>query len=311
METVFSRHRRCYGLVGLLTLLLLPVASGQAQRGTPPGDLEGTLARASARVEDYLTRAQSLVCTETVHVQPLSTGLTGDGFGRTIESELRLSWDGDGDGESAGEARTRRQVMKVNGHRPRAKDRNNCTGPEQHDTEPQPLSLLLASERDDYAFSWAGLGKVDKRDAVMVDFRQVEKVKVDIRLLEGTEDCVSYELTGGMRGRLWIDAETADVLRLDQRLAGQVEVRLPEALARKPGVSPVWTLERWDTSMRFKRVTFDEPQELLVLPVSTTTLRVTLGSGTPRQRTTTIYSRYKRFLTGGRLVPGEPPPPEP
>ncbi len=311
METVLSRHRRSLGPVGLLALLILPVATGHAQRGVlPGGDLDSTLARASARVEQYFARAQSLVCTETVHVQPLSAGLTGDGFGRTIESELRLSWDGGGEGETAGEARTRRQVMKVNGHRPRAKDRDNCTGPEQHDTETQPLSMLLASERDDYAFSWAGLGKVDKRDALMIDFRQVEKVKVDVRLLEGTEDCVSYDLTGGMRGRLWIDAETHDVLRLDQRLAGQVEVRLPEVLARRPGVSPIWTLERWDSSMRFKRVTFDEPQELLVLPVSTTTLRVTQGSGTPRQRTTTTYSRYKRFLTGGRLVPGAPPPPE-
>jgi hypothetical protein len=168
--------------------------------------------------------------------------------------------------------------------------------------------MLLASERADYAFSWAGRGRVDKRDALMIDFRQVEAVKVDVRLLEGTDDCVSYDLTGGMRGRLWIDAETADVLRLDQRLAGQVEVRLPKALARKPGVSPIWTLERWDTSMRFKRVSFDAPEELLVLPVSTTTLRVTHGSGSPRQRTTTTYSRYQRFLTGGRLVPGPDAP---
>ncbi len=279
-------------------------ATGDAQPPGVPVDLEGTLTRARARVEQYLARAQSLVCTETVHVQPLSSGLTGEGFGRTVESELRLSWDG-GDSDGASEARTRRQVVKVNGRPPRKKDRNNCTGPEQHETEPQPLAMLLASERDDYAFSWAGRGRVDKRDAVMVDYRQVEAVKVDVQLIEGNDDCVSYDLTGGMRGRLWIDAETHDVLRLDQHLAGQVDVRMPKAIANKPGVSPIWTLERWDTTMHFKRVAFAEPQELLVLPVSTTTVRVTQGSGTPRLRTTTTYSRYQRFLTGGRLVPDQ------
>ncbi len=306
MTSDVPRLRRPHAAAIAVAVVTLTVTVARAQRGEPAGDLEGTLARATARVEQYFTRAQSLVCTETVHVQPLSSGLTADGFGRTIESELRLSWDGDTDSETAGEARTRRQVVKVNGHRPRPKDRDNCTGPEQHDTEPQPLSMLLPSQRADYAFSWAGSGRVDKREAVMIDFRQVEKVKVDVKLVEGTEDCVSYDLTGGMRGRLWIDAETSDVLRLDQHLAGQVEVRLPKELTRRPGVSAVWTLERWDTTMRFKRVTFEEPEELLVLPVSTTTLRVTNGSGSPRQRTTTSYSRYKRFLTGGRIVPSPP-----
>lgn len=303
MEIVLPRRRRPLGPAPLLALLLLQTtAAGQAQRGLDPAELHATLTKASARVEEYFTRAQSLVCTETVHIQPLNYGLSADGFGRTVESELRVSWDAGIGGDATGEAQTRRQVVKVNGHAPRANDRDNCTGPEQHETEPQPLSMLLASERDDYAFSWAGRGKIDKRDAVLIDFRQVEEVRVDVQMVEGNDDCVSYDLTGGLRGRLWIDAETSDVLRLDQRLAGQVDVRLPRAIARRPGASPVWTLERWDTTMRFKRVAFEEPQEALVLPVSTTTVRVTRGSGSPRLRTTTTYSRYKRFLTGGRIV---------
>jgi hypothetical protein len=66
-------------------------------------------------------------------------------------------------------------------------------------------------------------------------------------------------------------------------------------------------MERWDSSIRFKPVSFTEPDETLVLPVSISTLRITRGSGTPRLRTTTSYSSYKRFLTGGRVVkePGE------
>ena len=241
---------------------------GQAPAAGAPGDVGETLAKATARVEQYFTRAQSLVCTEIVHVQPLSSGLSGEGFGRTVESELRLSWDPGSDGEAAGEARTRRQVMKVNGHAPRKNDRNNCTGPEQHDTEPQPLSMLLAKPS---ATPTASRGRDAaasiRRDAVMIDFREIAELKVtDVQEADDNEDCISYSVTGGMRGRIWIDAETNDVLRLDQRLGGQVEVPLPKKAARRPGASPTWTIERFDTTMRFKRVTFTSPRKCWCCP---------------------------------------------
>ena len=106
----------------------------------------------------------------------------------------------------------------------------------------------------------------------------------------------------GAFGLLGIDAETHDVMRLDQRLSGMVEVPLPRK-ARRDARSPLsWTMERWDTSIRFKRVTFDNPQETLVLPDELTSIRIMRGAGTPRLRTTTRYKDYQRFLTGGRVV---------
>ena len=309
METALPRRRRLIAPGCLLALIMLAVAPGLAQRDAPPGDLAATLARASGRVEEYFARAQSLVCIETVIIQPLNSSLTGDGVGRVVESELRLSWAPGENGEPSGEAQTRRQVIKVNGGRPRAKDHNNCTGPEQNETETQPLSMLLASQRDDYAFSWAGRGRVDKRDALMIDFREVTPLRVDVTAVANNEDCVSWTVTGGGRGRLWLDTESFDVLRLDQRLGGQVEVPLPKAVARRAGAVRVWTMERHDTSYRFKRVAFTAPDETIVLPVSSTSLRVTAGSGTPRLRVTTAYKNYQRFLTGGRLVPGDSAPP--
>jgi hypothetical protein len=61
-------------------------------------------------------------------------------------------------------------------------------------------------------------------------------------------------------------------------------------------------MERWDTTIKFKAVKFQEPEETLMLPVSSTSLRVTRGAGTPRLRTMTQYSDYKRFLTSGRVI---------
>jgi hypothetical protein len=58
--------------------------------------------------------------------------------------------------------------------------------------------------------------------------------------------------------------------------------------------------------MRFRRLGFSDPEETFVVPVSTTSLRVTRGAGTPRLRTTTEYTAYKRFLTGGRIIGDAP-----
>jgi hypothetical protein len=121
-------------------------------------------------------------------------------------------------------------------------------------------------------------------------------------MVENNDDCVSYDIEGGLRGRIWLDAESYDVLRMDQRMQGMIEVPLPLELRRRPGVEPRWTVERLDTTYRFKRVRFDDPEETLVLPVSTSSLRITRGAGTPRMRINTEYKGYRRFLTGGRLI---------
>ena len=81
-----------------------------------------------------------------------------------------------------------------------------------------------------------------------------------------------------------------------------VEMRLPRVLARRPGASPYMILERSDTTLRFGRVSFQSPEESLLLPVTSTSLRIMRGGGASRLRTTTKYSEYRRFMTAGRVV---------
>lgn len=274
---------------------------------THDDDLGVLLDRAAGRVEEFFARAQSLVCTETVHVQPLSYGFASEGFGRTVESELRLTWSPGADGEAATEAQTLRQVTRVNGHPPRKNDRRNCTTPERHDTETQVLSMLLDGRRDDFDWTLAGAGKVDQRPAVLLDYREKQRISLEVRVSEGDEDCLTFDIKGGDRGRVWVDAETYDVLRIDQRLSGQVEAPTPRLLQRRPGALPHVTVERLDRSYRFKRVKFADPDETMVLPVSHTQIMVTHGNTAARQRVTTEYKKYRRFLTGGRVVPDPQP----
>ena len=285
-------------------LLVLPIAltavvsadSGQAV------DVGGLLHRAGERVTEFFARAQSLMCLEKVSLQPLSSGFGADGPSRFVESELRLSWEPSPEDPTPKEAKTLRQLLRVNGSAPRKKDMNNCTTPEQQASETQPLSLLLTGQRGDYTFKFERLETLDGRSAIVVSYRQVKKPTVDVSLVDGKEDCISFDIDGGMRGRIWIDAETHDVLRLDKTLNGLVDIPLPWKVVRRGGPN-FWTMERWDESIRFKRVTFQDPEETMVLPVSSSTLQITRGAGTPRLRTTTQYLAYRRFLTGGRVIP--------
>jgi hypothetical protein len=261
------------------------------------------LDRATERVQQYFARAQSLVCLETVYLQPLGPSLSPDGRSRSVESELRLSWQPSPEEPTPKEARMLRQVLKVNGRPPRKNDHENCTTPEQQSSEAQPLSMLLPEERRRYRFVMAGRRMLDGRSAVLLDYRQEGRPVVETSVVDDNEDCISFLVDGGVRGRLWIDEQTYDVLRLDQGLSGLIDIPMPREVRRRGGdYATSWTMERWDLSIRFKPVTFKEPDETLLLPESVMSLKVVRGAGTPRLRVQTRYTHYKRFLTGARVV---------
>ena len=285
-----------------LAICVVAAVRLSADDGEQAALLATVLQKAGERVEHFFTRAQSIVCLEVVTLQPLNSGMTNQGFGRIVESELRLSWQPGDDGRPATEAQTLRQLLRVNGQTPRQNDWKNCTTPEQTTQETQDLSLLLPSQREEYRFEFRGETKIDGRAAIMIDYRLLKEATVESHLLEGRDDCISFDIDGGMRGRIWIDAATHDVLRLDQRLHGLVEIPLPRKTRLLPNDRPYWTMERWDTSIRFRPMTFANPDETLVLPESRSSLQVTHGAGTPRLRTTTRYKNYQRFVTGGRVV---------
>ena len=291
-------HRR---LIGAALVLALSAMSGLAFGPVPPIDLATTLQRVGERVEQHFTRAQSLMCLERVDLHPLGGQLGALGLGRRVESELRVSWDPLTQVTSLPEARMLREVLKVNGRAPRRNDPNACTTPEQDSTETHPLSMLLPGQQSEYRFSPVGRGRVDQRAVIVLDYKSPAKPSIDVHRVAGTEDCISFSITGGTRGRLWIDAETYDVLRLDHGLNGLIDIAVPPKPSRRHE-RQFWTLERLDTSIRFKPVNFQDPEETLTLPVSLSSLMITRGAGTPQLRTMTEYSNYKRFLTGGRIV---------
>ena len=285
--------------LGLL-ICLVPFAAIRAEQPATRIDLGGLLGRVGAAVERYYARAQSLICLESVLIQPLNYDLMPDrSFPRQLQYELRVAWDEAASGESS-PAMVQRELLKVNGRTPRPKDKPQCLDPTA--VSPDTLAMLLPSEQSDFTFTVAGSTKFKNRPAVMVDYQPNQRERPGAELFEGREECFRItNIDGYIKGRIWVDAETDTVLRLDQRLSGFVDVTVPADRRRRRESLPV-TVERLDSSIVFSAVTFDEPEETLTLPASVETVSVIRNSGSPRIRETRRFTNYRRFLTGGRVV---------
>ena len=116
-----------------------------------------------------------------------------------------------------------------------------------------------------------------------------------------TNGRVSISLPGRSRGEAWVDVESGDVLRLDEYLTRRFEFREPKD---RPGARMGWiALERNDLSIRYHRVTFENPAETLLLPRSVERSWTLQGNGfVPRYFTSQQFSDHRRFLGAGRLI---------
>src|SRR4029077_12722821 len=177
------------------------------------------------RIAEFYKRAQNVICVEKSVVQQIGANYTPEGFARTVESELHVEAD---DGDAAGEAKVVREIRKVNGRVPREKDgreRAGCTDPNPLSTE--PLAFLLPSHRCEYQVAIARTGTDRNRTALLVDFTSANR-KSAIELKEdprGRDDCFQWAGDAAVKGRVWIDVATYDVLRVDERWIGRVDVR--------------------------------------------------------------------------------------
>ena len=262
-----------------------------AQSVSPDAAVE----RVGDYVERYYARAQSIMVDENVIIQPLGLDLRVEGFARRLTYELRVEWDPDATDEES-PAKVTRQLLAVNGRPPRKDQEPQCLDPRS--TSPEPLAFLLPERREKFTFKAAGLGRVGDRSAMMIDYRSV---RPEAPKVEWKDECVSIDLPGRARGRIWIDPETSEILRLDESIIGLVDIPVP-AKQQRAGGSTHMTIERADSTIRYRRVPFRDPDETLLLPSSIDTLTVVKNSGSPRTRISQSFTNYRRFVTGSRIV---------
>jgi hypothetical protein len=267
-----------------------------AARAPADFDVSALLARVTARVEEYYARAQSIICLETVQVQALKPDLLAEGFPRRLEYELRIAWDEPDEPDALPEAQVLRRLLRVGGRPPDPDDDDGCMDPKA--VSPEPLSMLLPGNRDDFTFTLAGTGRTDGRDAIRIDYRSMEKGEAQVTW---KGDCVGIALPGRSAGHIWIDAETYDVLRLDEHLVGQFDYKVPREHSHL-GSASYMVIERSDMTIRYAPVSFDDPPETLLLPKSIESLQIVRGAGVPRARIVQTFSGYRRFLTDAHIL---------
>jgi hypothetical protein len=291
------RLKRIGALVGL-GLAVSTAATSQPSGGM---DVSAVLVRVGERVAEYFARAQSLVCRETVSIQTLNTSFTGDGsLARHLVYDLRIEWQPAANPDEAPVANVLREIVSVGGRRARPNDEPKCMDPKP--VTPDPLAMLLPNKQSDFTFNWGGFAKVDGKPAVMIDYRSRESGKPVVTKKD--EDCYEFDAPGRTRGRVWIDQSSGDVLRLDEALTGMVDFDYTDRSRSRMFSS--WTIERADTSIRYRQLTFQAPEETLTVPISIdrmTVIRNSIGlTLTPRVRISQRFSDYRRFVTEGRIV---------
>jgi hypothetical protein len=288
----------------LAGVLLLGWVTAWPLGAAVPGQtsIDDLLRRVGDRLGDYYQRMASVVCTETATVQPIGRDWTPDGMARTVESELRIEAT-DADGQPLPEARVVRDIRRVNGRAPRERDltdRTGCTDPDPLSSE--PLAFLLPAHQHEYDFTGIERGRERDRDAWVLSFASKTRGG-RVELVEdprGHADCFDWTGPVAVKGRVWIDAATAEVLRVDRYNQGPVDVRVPRALQRRYNFDTYVTLDRDEISIRYEEVAFTEPSEVLLLPRSIDEVTV-IRNGLQSVRRTTRFSDYRRFLTAGRI----------
>ena len=284
--------------LALAWLGLEPAAT--AQKRAPVQDPTLLLDKIGDYVQQYYSRAQSLIAREQVERQPIRSDRLSDGPSTRYQYQVRLEWVALAAGESP-TATMLRELTAINGRAPKQSDQPKCSQPKEQWVE--PMIMFLPEERGAYDFKWSGTGRVDGRNVVKLDFQERPKVpsvepEVEWTKVDG-ESCMNIRGIGLLGGRAWASADTGEVLRLESRYVGPIEIPVPDEERQNWGRN-VLTLDRWDRDIRYKRVEFADPDEAMVVPERIET--VSMFRGLQGTRTTQRFADYRRFLAGGRIL---------
>ena len=294
------------GQARLVAIALVATCAGWvAVSAAPQGPLEidALMTRIGERVAAYHRQAERVTYIERSTVQPIESSLAPAGFARTVESEVRIESDLP-PGAVLPDFKVIRAVRRINGKPPREREvkaRAGCTDP--NPLTPEPLAFLLPANRGAYRFTSVRDARDKGRVVLVIDFVSVNR-ESRLELVEderGHDDCFDWSGPLATRGRVWVDANTHDVVRTDRHLTGLVDIRVPRTLQREHGFGSSIVLERDDLTVRYKPVTFSDPDEVLRLPESIDAMTVLRGSLQSIRRTDT-FTDYRRFVATGRVV---------
>ena len=298
MSVRIPHHAAPFVIAALAVAAALAVVSA-ADQPNAAADLPGLLARIGERVEAYYARAQSIVYLETVRVQRMSRNLTPEPFMRVLAYELRVQRDAASVDGPPPEPNVLRQLKTVNGRVPKPNQERNpeaeCFDPKE--TALDSLSFLLPHHQGESRFSYKGSARLNGRAIALVDYAPISTAPVSATWIDG---CASFEAPAHTTGRIWIDTAAGDVVRIDERVRGPIEIEIPKP-QRQSNSSVSVPFEFSEMSIRYKTVAFTDPDETVLLPESVESLSVVSGPFLST-RITHRFTGYQRFVTGGRVI---------
>ena len=245
--------------------------------------------RVGTYVERYYARAQTLVATETVTVQPVSRRLEPEGPPRQVVNEMRIEWDA----LIGSPPRAVRELVSGRGRGLGPSGQPDCLDERSFTLE--PLAFILPSNRDKYRLSVGRLETIGGVRARRIDYVPRTPESPQVRW---NGKCGWVDTFGRTRGGVWVNPASGEVLRFDERLSGHVDLPGPG----HPD-APRFVAERADTTIDYKKFAFVDPDETILLPSRVESVTFIRNSAVPRVRMIRTYTDYRRFLTGGRILP--------
>ena len=104
----------------------------------------------------------------------------------------------------------------------------------------------------------------------------------------------SFTVLVQQTGRIWIDPDTYDVLRLETRTK-------PFEFERRDGRGKLKF--QYGLTARFHSMTFENPTQTLMVPESIETVQTVTGMQPPLVRTTHTFGNFKRFAADVKIIP--------
>ena len=270
--------------VALVAAVLLATAGlAQVPDAAAVPTLTLVLNHLAERTQQYYDRFISIICTETVRQQDLRFNLEPVGKPRVTIFELSVSREVNAN--DGGDFRVERTLLSVNGRPAKKHQQPGCTDPKTG--TPEPLGFLLEKNQPRFRFVLNEQPIGGPAGAHALTFIQSPPERVSV---QWTGSCFDAE-GGGQEGRVWFDPVTFDVLQVDARLSNPFLVPVPQISF---GIPPAIRVERSETTVRFERIAFEKPDEIVLLPDSVETL--TVFRGVRSLRTQQKLTNFRRFL---------------
>ncbi len=293
-----------YQRVALLLALAACAAAARAQEAKEEPARDGRLEQILDRVGENVRRYQSelfrIAYTETLRQEELREDMTPKKSKEyvfdTIVTREALSGE-----EDDYYPRAVRRLRTVNGKPARRADREA----EEAGAAVSSLVFLLPKNRGEYQFTLEGEEQFGGRRAYRI--RMLRPSEGPPRV-EWQKRFVGYSfyVFAPFVYRVWVDAETFDVLRHEVHLAEPFEFEGPSAVGLGPfgrlGKSRRFRYAAQDYAVNFRRERFKDPEQALLVPVAAEWTRVIEGARKPRTHATLRFSDYRRFRSDVKVL---------